>query len=186
MYYTPNGVDTRFFCPAEHVLDRPIDRPLRVGWAGSLTNHGEAQRGVHDFIAPAVERVDGAELHLAAREQTWRSRDEMLEFYRSLDVYVCASRNEGTPNPCLEAAACGLPVVTTNVGNMPEFIVDGVNGLIVQRDIDDIAAKLRMLADPSIRRLMGAAARQTATEWDWGVQAEHYATMFDDLLAGRV
>jgi len=44
----------------------------------------------------------------------------MVEFYRSLDVYVCASRSEGTPNPCLEAAACGLPVVTTRVWAAPK------------------------------------------------------------------
>ena len=75
----------------------------------------------------------GAELCLAAREERWRTAAEMVEFYHSLDVYVCASRSEGTPNPCLEAAACGLPVITTAVGNMPELIRDGHNGFLVER-----------------------------------------------------
>ena len=125
VYYTPNGVDTGFFRPA--AVPRPPEprRPLRVGWAGSLKNQGPEHRGVHEFIAPAVEAAEGAELHLAVREEKWRNREEMLDFYHSLDVYVCASRSEGTPNPCLEAAACGLPVVTTRVGNMPELIRDG-------------------------------------------------------------
>jgi hypothetical protein len=42
----------------------------------------------------------GAELRLAIREEKWRGREEMLDFYHSLDVYVCASRSEGAPNPC--------------------------------------------------------------------------------------
>ncbi|HEX7830870.1 MAG TPA: glycosyltransferase family 4 protein, partial [Thermoanaerobaculia bacterium] len=108
----------------------------------------------------------------------------MREFYQSLDVYVCASRSEGTPNPCLEAAASGVPVLTTPVGNMPEFIRDGENGLFVTRDVDDIAAKLRALRDdPELRARMGRAARVTAEAWDWRHQAPHYAEMFRAVLA---
>ena len=183
VHYTPNGVDTEFFRPAVPPGPPPPVRPLRVGWAGSLTNHGTGHRGVHEFIAPAVAAVEGAELRLAAREQTWRSQEEMLDFYRSLDVYVCASRTEGTPNPCLEAAACGLPVVTTRVGNMPELIRDGENGFFVERDAADIAAKLRRLRDdPGLRERLGRAARATAEPWDWRHQAARYDAMFREVL----
>lgn len=188
VYYTPNGVDTGFFRPAmpqNPPSPPPPVRPLRVGWAGSLTNHGPTHRGVHEFIAPAVAAVEGAELRLAAREEKWRNREEMLDFYRSLDVYVCASRTDGTPNPCLEAAACGLPVVTTRVGNMPEFIRDGENGFFVERDAADIAAKLRRLRDdPGLRERLGRAARATAEQWDWRHQAAGYDTMFREVLGG--
>jgi glycosyltransferase involved in cell wall biosynthesis len=162
----------------------PPGRPLRVGWAGSLQNQTAEHRGVHEFIAPAAEAA-GAELCLAVREEKWRDRDEMLDFYHSLDVYVCASRTEGTPNPCLEAAACGLPVVTTRVGNMPEFIRDGENGFFVERDAADIAAKLRRLRDdPGLRERLGRAARATAEQWDWRHQAAGYDAMFREVLGG--
>ena len=176
VYYTPNGVDTEFFRPAVPPSPPAPARSLRVGWAGSLTNHGAEHRGVHEFIAPAVAAVEGAELRLAAREEKWRNREEMLDFYHSLDVYVCASRSEGTPNPCLEAAACGLPVVTTRVGNMPELIRDGENGFFVERDVADIAEKLRRLRDdPGLRDRLGRAARATVVEsWDWRRQAARY------------
>jgi glycosyltransferase involved in cell wall biosynthesis len=179
VYYTPNGVDTEFFRPAVSPSPPAPTRALRVGWAGSLTNHGAEHRGVHQYIAPAVMAVEGAELCLAAREQTWRNQEEMLEFYRSLDVYVCASPSEGTPNPCLEAAACGLPVVTTRVGNMPELIRDGENGFFVERDAADIAEKLRRLRDdPELRERLGRAARATVVEsWDWQRQAARYDEM---------
>jgi glycosyltransferase involved in cell wall biosynthesis len=182
--YTPNGVDTDFFRPASSPR---CPGPLRVGWSGSLANHTAEHRGLHEFIAPAVAAVSGAELQVAAREERWRNRAEMLDFYHSLDVYVCASRSEGTPNTCLEAAACGLPVVTTPVGNMPELIRDGENGFFVARDVAQIAAKLARLRDePELRARMGAAARISVEAWDWRHLATHYAAMFAELLQPAV
>ncbi|HEY4639853.1 MAG TPA: glycosyltransferase [Thermoanaerobaculia bacterium] len=184
VFYTPNAVDTDFYRP---VAAPPRAGMLRVGWAGSLKNHTAEHRGVPNFIAPAVAAVDGAELCLAAREERWRNPEEMREFYQSLDVYVCASRSEGGPNPCLEAAACGVPVVTTPVGSMPEFIRDGENGFFVARDIDDIAAKLRRLRDdPRLREQMGRAARMAVEAWDWRHLASRYAEMFEAVLNGSI
>jgi len=183
VFYTPNGVDTSFFRPA---AVQPPAAPMRVGWAGSLKNQTSSHRGVHEFILPAVAAVEGAEVCLAAREDRWRGAEEMREFYQSLHVYVCASRSEGTPNPCIEAAACGLAVLTTPVGNMPELIRDGENGLFVSRDVDDIAGKLQRLRDdPELRRQMGAAARAAVEAWDWRYQAPRYAEMFEAVLTGR-
>jgi glycosyltransferase involved in cell wall biosynthesis len=188
VYYTPNGVDTGFFRPAAAVRPPEPPRPLRVGWAGSLKNQGAEHRGVHEFIVPAVEALGGAELRLAIREEKWRNHEEMLDFYHSIDVYVCASRSEGTPNPCLEAAACGLPVVTTRVGNMPELIRDGENGFFVERDAADITEKLRWLRDdPKLRDRLGRAARADVVEsWDWRCQAVRYDTMLRDVLGGEI
>jgi glycosyltransferase involved in cell wall biosynthesis len=181
VYYTPNGVDTGFFRPAA-APEAPV-RSLRVGWTGSLSNHPAEHRGVHEFIAPAVAAVEGAELRLAVREERWRSHEEMLDFYHSLDVYVCASLSEGTPNPCLEAAACGLPVITARVGNMPDLIRDGENGFFVERDAADIAEKLRRLRDdPDLRRRLGQAARASVEPWDWRYQAARYDAMFRTVL----
>jgi len=187
IYYTPNGVDTEFFRPPAAMTSPAPGSPLRVGWAGSLENHGPGHRGVHEVIAPAVAAVSGAELCLAAREETWRNRDQMLAFYHSLDVYVCASRSEGTPNPCLEAAACGLPVISTRVGNMPELIREAENGYLVERDVDAIAARLRQLRDdPAARQRLGRAARaDVVASWDWRRQAARYEPMLRAVLGGN-
>lgn len=184
VFYTPNGVDTSFFRPAAALPPPPP--PLRVGWAGSLKNQTSAHRGVPQFILPAVAAVEGAEACIAAREDRWRDAEEMRGLYGSLHVYVCASRSEGGPNPCLEAAACGVPILTTAVGSMPEFIRDGENGLFVTRDVEDIAANLRRLRDDAGRReRMGRAARAAAEAWDWRHQAPRYAEMFEAVLRGR-
>lgn len=176
LHYTPNGVDTTFFHPAPAPAGA---RPLRAGWAGSLTNHGADHRGVHDVIVPAVDLVEGVELAVAAREEHWRDASEMRDFYHGLDVYVCASRSEGTPNPCLEAAACGLPILTTPVGNMPELIRDGENGFFIERTVASLAAKLALLRDDPARcGRMGEAARASIVPWDWTFQARAYDAMF--------
>ena len=178
-FYTPNGVDTAFFTPGGNVRH---GGPFRVGWAGSLTNHGPI-RGYDEYIVPAVQMVEGAELVTAAREDQWRGPEQMREFYRSLDAYICASSAEGTPNTCLEAAACGVPLATTRVGNMPELVRDGANGFFVERDVRDIVEKLTRLRDtPGLREYMGQAIRASVEEWDWDRQAQHYHAMFDAML----
>jgi glycosyltransferase involved in cell wall biosynthesis len=181
VFYTPNGVDTRCFQPRPRV--RSGDG-LCVGWAGTLENHDPALRGFHEVIVPAVNVTPGSRLMTALREDRWRDAEEMREFYNTLDVYVCASHSEGTPNPCLEAAACGVPLVTTRVGNMPELVVDGVNGFFVERSVEDIAARLAFLRDhPDVREGMGRAARESIATWDWTVQAGNYRRMFEAVRA---
>ena len=181
VFYTPNGVDTRFYFPNTGKAPSSL---LRVGWAGSLTNMGSDHRGYHEFIVPAAGVVEGVELLTAAREERWRGPGEMREFYRSLDVYVCASRTEGTPNPCLEAAACGVPLVTTCVGNMPELVRHGVNGFFVARDVDDIARRLRTLRDdPNLRTAMSRQIHHDIQAWDWSLRARAYRQMFQSMAS---
>jgi len=62
----------------------------------------------------------------------------MVDFYRSLDAYICTSRTEGGPHPILEASSCGIPVISTPVGIAPELIEDKINGLLIKRNIDSI------------------------------------------------
>ena len=179
-FYTPNGVDTRFYCPNTSKAPSSL---LRVGWAGSLTNMGPDHRGFNEFIVRAAAAVDRVELLTAAREDKWRGPEEMREFYRSLDVYVCASRSEGTPNTCLEAAACGVPLVTTPVGNMPELVRHGINGFFVERDVDDIARSLRTLRDDcDLRTAMSDQIQHDVQAWDWSLRSQAYRQMFEEMI----
>lgn len=186
VHYTPNGVDTTFFRPADTPRVRAAGE-LRVGWAGSLTNQGAEHRGFPNVIEPAVVALPGVKLVTAIREQHWRNHDEMLAFYRDIDVYVCASRSEGTPNPCLEAAACGVPLVTTAVGNMPELIVDGDNGCFFDGTVPGLIHCLATLRDsPALTSQWAARIRRSIEAWDWRHQSENYVRMFDAALAPHV
>jgi GT2 family glycosyltransferase/glycosyltransferase involved in cell wall biosynthesis len=180
VFYTPNGVDTTFFSPPAH---KESLSQLRVGWAGSLTNHDPGYKGYHELIVPAVNALDGVELITAAREERQRRPDEMRDFYHSLDAYICASRTEGTPNPCLEAAACGVPLLTTRVGNMPELVRHGINGLFIEHQTQDIIGKLRSLCESQTLRLsMGRQLSEDIRPWDWSFRAQAYRQMFEELL----
>ncbi len=182
VFYTPNGVDTTFYHPSDE--ERPTG--VRVGWAGSLTNREADYRGYHDLIVPAVSAVGGMELVTAACEEKWRGPEEMRAFYQLLDVYVCASRTEGTPNPCLEAAACGAPLLTTRVGNMPELLRHGVNGFFIEHDVEDLKQKLCLLRDnSSLRTSLGQRIHQDIQIWDWTVRSRAYQRMFEEMLIKR-
>lgn len=89
----------------------------------------------------------------------------------TLSVYVALSRRESFGVAVAEASACGVPVVVSRVGGLPEVVQDGTTGLVVPpEDPESAAVALRaLLADPSRARAMGRAGRdfvRNAFEWD--------------------
>ena len=94
------------------------------------------------------------------------SLDETSEFLQDLDLFVLVAEPPGCPNASLEAMACGLPVIATDVGGMREQVADGLTGRLVGRDdIDGLAAGILEAArDPVIRSSWGQAGRRRAEE----------------------
>jgi hypothetical protein len=183
VFYTPHGVDTEMFRPRpERGFSSPSGE-LVLGWAGSLTNH-PGKRGVNDFIMPALEGLKGVTFRLAAREEKWRTQEEMVAFYQGLDAVICASRTEGGPHPLLEASACQIPVISTRVGLAPELIEHGRNGLLVDRTVEAIRdAVIRLRDDQELRLKMGRSAREIVeARWNWDVQARNYIPFFEHGL----
>lgn len=90
----------------------------------------------------------------------------VLKWWRRATVGVLTSESEGMPVSLMEAAACGVPVVATAVGGVPELVLDGVTGLLTQPgDSLGLAVALeRLLRDPETAARMGAAARRRAEE----------------------
>jgi glycosyltransferase involved in cell wall biosynthesis len=91
-------------------------------------------------------------------------RRGVLELYRAVDAALLSSAWENFPHVLVEALAVGTPVLATNVGGIPEIVVDGENGLLVPAgDADALAAAIvRFFADDDLRARLTAAAAPSA------------------------
>jgi glycosyltransferase involved in cell wall biosynthesis len=95
----------------------------------------------------------------------WGRRDDIPAVLQAAHIACLPSfYGEGLPKSLLEAAACGLPIVTTDAPGCREVVQDGVNGLLAPvRDAAALAAALKKLIDDAeLRRRMGARSRQRA------------------------
>ncbi|MBF0583316.1 MAG: glycosyltransferase, partial [Magnetococcales bacterium] len=93
--------------------------------------------------------------------------------------------NEGIPNSLIEPMACGKPVVATDIDQVSELVVDGVNGFLVPPGNAMALANAldRLVTDPSLRRQMGQAARRTVEErFSFTVALDRYRTLYRRLL----
>jgi glycosyltransferase involved in cell wall biosynthesis len=92
------------------------------------------------------------------------SRDDMELVYPGFDLFVLPSYREGFPRSAMEAAACGLPVIATDIRGCREVVSHGQSGLLVPpRDPLGLARAIEeLVADPALRRRMGSAGRRKA------------------------
>jgi glycosyltransferase involved in cell wall biosynthesis len=130
-------------------------RSLRLLLIGAGEDSGELRRRVDEL---------GLDVHILAE---WiNSRDRMVELLSAGDLYVFPSRHEGFPVAPVEAMACGLPVVATDVHGIPDIFARGEadGGVVVGRE--DVAALARavrrLLENDERRRELGRRARARA------------------------
>jgi glycosyltransferase involved in cell wall biosynthesis len=119
------------------------------------------------------------------------SRQELLPQLQAADLfaltpYLAEDRDvDGIPNAVVEAMSCGIPVVATAAGGVPEIVLDGTNGrLVPPRDVPAIAAALdELLNDPARRDEFGRAARRTVLDgFDARAGADELAALFRTTL----
>ncbi len=90
---------------------------------------------------------------------------ELPDFYRSLDVFVIPSRQEGFGIVGIEAMACGVPVISTRCGGPEDFVAHGRNGFLTGFDASEMAGHiLELIADRARRQQMSMAARLSVVE----------------------
>ena len=207
----PNGIDGGLFRPgskaeARHALGLPADRPLLVS-VGGLTD----RKGHHRIIellpslltaypdllfavvgGPSVEGDTGPKLRALTSELGLSehvrlvgacAHEQIPTWLRAADLFCLATRNEGRPNAVIEAMACGLPVVTTDVGGNAEIVKPGQDGLLVP--FGEPAALLEALRRGLATRWDHEAISQRARARTWDQTAEQVAAEFEVVLRGR-
>ncbi|MEZ5501574.1 MAG: glycosyltransferase family 4 protein [Halioglobus sp.] len=171
-----DGVDTLQFSPINLERLSEPDRPLRIGWVGNSSWGNDPVRdakGLKTILIPAIEQLqaEGHAItpHFADSMVRMRNRDEMTEYYSEIDILVCSSEIEGTPNPVLEAMASGLPVISTRVGIVPEVFGPLQSEFILtERSVDATAAALRrVLGNRSLLVELSNENLERIKDWTW-------------------
>jgi glycosyltransferase involved in cell wall biosynthesis len=199
-----SGVDLDRFAPAPWP-----DGPVTVAMASRLLR----DKGVREFVAAArlsAARGDGVRWRLAGSPdlenpasvqtdelQAWKAEGvvdcvgecaDVAGLYAQAHIVALPSYREGLPKSLIEAAACGRPVVTTDVPGCRDVIEPDVSGLLVPaRDAQALADAVgRLAGDAGLRERMGAAGRALAQR-DFGLEGivRAHLAVYADLLPVR-
>jgi UDP-glucose:(heptosyl)LPS alpha-1,3-glucosyltransferase len=197
----PNGVDTSLFSPASRQALRNSARQ-KLGYSPAdivllLVGNDWRNKGLPVLLEvmsrlrhlPFYLCVVGSDspveflpqvqaLHLSDRVQFFPETPGILSFYSAADIYAAPSLEDSFNLPVLEAMACGLPVVVSRQAGVSEYIVDGVDGILLQAPEDPraLAGSLSLLLQqPELRRALGENAARKAAQfsWDRHVEAIH-------------
>jgi len=173
-----------------------------VGHVGELDDQHKGQGVIVDVARRA--RADHPQLHFllvggGRDEQLLRDRardldnvefvgrvDNVGDYYTAMDFFVFPSREEALGSAILEAMSCGLPVIGSNVGGIPEVVLPGENGVLFPSgDADALYDAVVTLArDSDGRERLSAGARKLAEQRRVDVVAEDYVAIYERVLAG--
>lgn len=195
----PNGVDIGRY----GVNGKREWEPPQMLWAGRLVYQKgldvlvEALGGLNDIPWTLTLVGDGPHrltLENLAEEKDiadrldfkgWLERDVLNEQYGKTNLFVFPSRHEGMPNAVLEAMACGLPVIASQIAGNEELVIPGDTGLLVPPE-DHLAlreALKSLLTDAGRREQMGMAARQRVEDhYTWDQVAKQYLTLLQEMV----
>jgi glycosyltransferase involved in cell wall biosynthesis len=174
-----SGVDTRVFSPAPKAPPPPpiIMLVSRLLWDKGVGEFVEAARQfkasgmkARFVLVGSPDRGNRSSIPEATVTQWvnegliewWGRRDDVSSVLRQAHVACLPSYREGVPKSLIEAAAAGLPIVTTDTPGCREIVLDGESGILVPpRDATALASALEeLVGDPELRRRMGAKGRE--------------------------
>jgi L-malate glycosyltransferase len=192
-----NLIETSKFIFRERTPLRPLFLSNR-----NLESHYGVDRVLHAFAiiqkeypeASLTVAGDGSQRQslehlaskLALRNTTFVGRidpDKIATQYDVADIYLNGSEIDNQPLSILEAFACGLPIITTAAGGIPDIVTDGETGFVVPRgDYERIAeCAIRLLRDPELSRQICAQARDECRKYSWEAVRDAWLEVYDGL-----
>lgn len=209
----PYGVDLEIFRPADQaqarqLLDLPADALILLfSGARFRSNPFKDYDTIRQAIRHLAPRLDAnqrvvfialgdvsppEQLSDTVRIQAVPYQTELARiaaFYQASDVYLHAAKADNFPNAILEALACGLPVIATGVGGIPEQVTAGETGLVTPpQDAEAMAqAILALVNDPAKRQQFSQAAVDDARQrFDLHVQIKTHLEWYQELIHARL
>lgn len=180
--------DLVLFCSASGIRSNPFkDFPMLQRAFSQLAS----QRGPGDspLLCLALgesgpsETIGSSELRFIPFQ---KDPAHVAQYYQAADIYLHAARADTFPNTILEALACGLPVVATAVGGIPEQIQESRTGFLTPpSDAPAFAQQIaRLIDDPGLRQEMGIrAAQQACQRYDQQLMIQRYLGWFQEILS---
>ncbi|KAA0231873.1 glycosyltransferase [candidate division KSB1 bacterium] len=206
----PNGVNLNIFRPSNKQIARakiglPSDIPMLLFTANSIQkNIWKDYQTMQAAVAIIAEQLNNQRLLFVAlgedapSEQIGQVEIQFVpyqadpaivaRYYQAADIYIHAARAEVWGLTITEALACGIPVVATEVGGIPEQINDNVSGfLIPPGDSKSMADRIiRLLTDKDLRQQMGKQAAEIARDrFDLNRQVDDYLAWYQEILDNR-
>jgi glycosyltransferase involved in cell wall biosynthesis len=122
---------------------------------------GGVEQGAEDYACDLRRQAEALPVEWVGEQ------DEPWSFLRELHVFALVADPAGCPNASLEAMACGLPVVATDVGGMREQVEDGMTGRLVPSGVAEQLAEAlgEAIRDAGLRQRWGEAGRARAEQW---------------------
>ena len=192
--YLPNVIDTAQFTPSPRAASATL-RLLTVGRLEAPKRFDRLLNLLAQFRARAtrpfrltiagdgslrtpLERQAQALGLLPAHVEFCGGVSDTAPLYRAADIFLLTSDYEGTPNVVLEAMAAGLPIISTNIGGVPEILAHNVTGLMfAPTDEAGFLAALNALSeDPARQNALGQAARRH-------IESHHSLTRLPEIFA---
>jgi glycosyltransferase involved in cell wall biosynthesis len=190
-----NGTELDFFHPTGGRRPPGVGKPLKLLFVGNLI----VRKGV-DMIPDIMRSLgDGFQLNYTKGLRTHSvlddipnarclgklDREQMRSAYLDADLLLFPSRMEGLPLAIIEAAACGLPAVTSDASSMPEAVIDRKTGRLCELDnVESFAEAIRELAEnPALIEQMGKSARALAeNKFDARIMVNNYRLLFEQVV----
>jgi glycosyltransferase involved in cell wall biosynthesis len=172
LLFVGNFVEQKGVVDLAHALVALSDRG--VAFRATLLGHGPEMPEVRRIVAPLADAVEF---------RTVVSHQDLVDVFRSADLFVLPSRREGVGLlVCLESLSCGVPVLAGRAGGLPEIIHDGENGVLVQpEDPTALADAIQTLVgDPPKLAALAAGARTSALPYSEAAQAEKVYRVYEE------
>ena len=112
-------------------------------------------------------------------------RMDVRPLLKIIDIYVCSSKHESSPLSLLEAMAMKKAIVSTDVGDVKDFINNGVDGFIVKNGDDDALANYlkKLIDDPKLRNKLGESAREVVkNKFDLEICVDNHLDMYQKIV----
>lgn len=203
-----NGVDVQHFSPASPTIRTDLRRALGLPQRPTVIFTGRLvrEKGIDVLLAAwqivmqrvpdanlvivgegelrAVLEAQAQELDIQEHVHFAGGSDDVAPYLRAADAFVLPSRAEGLPVSLLEAMACQLPCVATNIGGTMQVLSDNVNGRLVPVEAVPALAEalVEVLTSTEAQQWAEAARQHVVDQYSLDVVADRYIQMYTTLL----